>query len=163
MRKKTGSIFIGPITPADFPDVKNLERLGQTEPWSDNSLETELTDANAFHFGLYSAQDRRLLAFVLARTILDEVHIHRVCTHPDRRRAGCARTLIGHLLETARSRGAHRVFLEVAASNTAALALYRRAGFTEDTTRENYYSTGDDAIVMTLTLVAPGPPKGSTQ
>jgi ribosomal-protein-alanine N-acetyltransferase len=163
MRKTSGGICIRPIARAALSDVAGIERQGQTAPWSDDSLVTELTDANAFHFGVYSGREQRLLAFVLARTILDELHIHRICTHPDFRRAGYALTLLGHLLDAALSRGAHRAFLEVAASNTAAQALYRRMGFTEDSMREHYYSTGDDAITMSKSLVAQESPKGTAR
>jgi ribosomal-protein-alanine N-acetyltransferase len=49
------------------------------------------------------------------------------------------------------------VFLEVAASNTAAQALYRGFGFTEAGRRTGYYRRGDgveDALVMRQDLSA---------
>jgi putative acetyltransferase len=53
-------------------------------------------------------------------------------THPDHLRKGVARVLLDHILATARSRGYTRVSLETGSGDAfePALALYRRAGFT---------------------------------
>ncbi len=48
-----------------------------------------------------------------------------------RRRAGIGSVLMGELLRWAAQRGAHSVYLQVAADNAAALALYGRLSFTE--------------------------------
>jgi ribosomal protein S18 acetylase RimI-like enzyme len=48
-----------------------------------------------------------------------------------RRRGGIGTALMGELFRWAASRGAHSVYLQVAADNAAALALYRRLAFTE--------------------------------
>ena len=48
---------------------------------------------------------------------------------PQRRHAGIARNLIQHVVNQARSVGAHRVSLQTEAANTAALTLYAAVGF----------------------------------
>ncbi|MDU5730757.1 MAG: hypothetical protein E6Z80_17880 [Citrobacter freundii] len=48
-----------------------------------------------------------------------------------------------------------RLWLEVRASNAAAIALYESLGFNEATIRRNYYPTADgheDAIIMALPI-----------
>ncbi len=45
------------------------------------------------------------------------------------------------------------MFLEVATGNAAALALYRREGFTEVGRRRRYYADLSDAIVLRLNLL----------
>lgn len=145
-------LFIAAVTVGGYSEVKTIERLGQESPWSDDSLMSELADANAFHFGIYKTTGRHLLAFMLSRIILDELHIHHFCTHPDFRRKGLARKLLTAVLESARSKGVKNAFLEVAASNNAAIALYKKTGFTNDYIRGKYYSTGDDAIAMSKCL-----------
>ena len=153
MQEAPKNFNIVPITADGFSEVLTIERLGQEVPWSEDSLLSELADANAFHFGVFSTKERRFLAFMLSRIVLDEVHIHHLCTHPEFRQKGIARTLLDHALETARSRGVKKAFLEVAASNGAARGLYKNAGFTEDFVRGKYYSTGDDAIIMSKALI----------
>jgi ribosomal-protein-alanine N-acetyltransferase len=51
-------------------------------------------------------------------------------------------------LQGAVLRKAAVMFLEVAAGNVAALALYRAAGFAEVGRRVRYYADGSDALVM---------------
>jgi ribosomal-protein-alanine N-acetyltransferase len=56
------------------------------------------------------------------------------------------------LLDRARERGMHDLFLEVRVSNVAALALYRRFGFSVLTVRSRYYSDGEDANLLHCVL-----------
>lgn len=140
---------ISTVTPADLASVRALEHTGQIVPWTDAALESELAGEHAFHFGIYSVRGHLLRAFILSRIILDELHIHHLCTHPAWRRRGLAQALLEHSIETAvNSARIQCVFLEVAASNTAAVALYGKRGFSKEFIRKKYYSTGDDAIVM---------------
>ena len=60
-----------------------------------------------------------------------------------------------HLVRRARQEGAEALLLEVRSDNVAALALYRRLGFTELTVRRGYYRGPDgpvDAHVLRLLL-----------
>jgi ribosomal-protein-alanine N-acetyltransferase len=57
-------------------------------------------------------------------------------------------------LAAARARGAAAMFLEVAAGNTPALALYAREGFAEVGRRRRYYADGADALVLRRDLDA---------
>lgn len=57
------------------------------------------------------------------------VGVFDVLTLPEYRRRGVARRVVGSLLEWGRREGADLAFLQVAASNSAAVALYREFGF----------------------------------
>lgn len=59
----------------------------------------------------------------------DEVELARIVVDPDRRRQGVGRRLVRELLALAAEKGRGACFLRVAPGNTAALALYRAAGF----------------------------------
>ncbi|HNU84100.1 MAG TPA: ribosomal-protein-alanine acetyltransferase, partial [Thermoanaerobaculia bacterium] len=52
-------------------------------------------------------------------------------------------------LETLAAAGAERCFLDVAAGNHAALALYRSLGFRETGRRPGYYPSGETALLFT--------------
>jgi ribosomal-protein-alanine N-acetyltransferase len=61
--------------------------------------------------------------------------------------------LLAIAIASSRENGATRIFLEVAADNQAALALYCQAGFHVIGTRPGYYHHGDqvvDAVMMEL-------------
>jgi ribosomal-protein-alanine N-acetyltransferase len=89
--------------------------------------------------------------FALIRTILDESELLTLAVDPLYRRQGIALSLLEswlYSLETLHS----RAFLEVAADNVGAIALYHRFGFTTRSTRTAYYTrqTSDpvDALLM---------------
>jgi ribosomal-protein-alanine N-acetyltransferase len=81
--------------------------------------------------------------FLVLRQVLDEAEIITIGTTA--RRQGIARAL----LEAAFIRpGLRTLHLEVAATNSAALALYDGAGFTRTGRRRAYYTDGTDAVTM---------------
>lgn len=77
--------------------------------------------------------------FALTRVIIDEAELLTIATHPDHQRHGLARACMADWQETAHARGATRAFLEVAADNAAAIALYHICGFETDGIRPGYY------------------------
>jgi len=90
--------------------------------------------------------------FALGRAVADEAELLTLAVPPARRRAGIGSRLLAAFLAAAAERGATSAFLEVAADNAAALALYRRHGFSEVGRRRGYYrdspSGAVDAVVM---------------
>jgi len=95
-------------------------------------------------------------SFVLGTAILDEAEILTVATDPPVQRQGKARAALQDFVNHAEARGVSRIFLEVAADNAPALALYAHAGFAQTSLRKGYYRRADapncDAIVMQLIL-----------
>lgn len=91
-------------------------------------------------------------AFVLGRLIADEAEILTVATHPDFQRQGSAfRALVAFEFEVVK-KGARMIFLDVAADNESAIALYEKSGFGTIATRKAYYRLQNgafsDALVM---------------
>ncbi|GAA0596149.1 N-acetyltransferase [Caenispirillum bisanense] len=99
-----------------------------------------------------TGQGPQPVALVLARAVADEAEILTIGSLPRARRRGIGRSLLRAAAAEAATRGAERLFLEVAVDNEAALGLYRAAGFTEVGRRKDYYRrpTGGsaDALVM---------------
>jgi ribosomal-protein-alanine N-acetyltransferase len=96
--------------------------------------------------------DGRAIAFLLAWLVADEVHVLDLAVHEKRRREGIGRALLDDLTRDARARGARHVYLEVRSSNVPAINLYSAAGFTQVNVRKAYYSDGEDALEMALSL-----------
>lgn len=95
------------------------------------------------------------VGFVLARTAADESEILTLAVDPAAQRQGWGRRLMDASFAHARTEGAEKMFLEVAADNEAAIALYQSLGFEEVATRKDYYrrkSTLMDALVMALSI-----------
>jgi tRNA threonylcarbamoyl adenosine modification protein YeaZ/ribosomal-protein-alanine acetyltransferase len=90
--------------------------------------------------------------FVLFRKAVDEAEILTICTRPIFRQKGHAKLLMQHMENLLKKDGVKSLFIEVAVSNQAALALYASCGFKEAGLRKNYYDRGDgtreDALIM---------------
>jgi ribosomal-protein-alanine N-acetyltransferase len=99
------------------------------------------------------AATHHIAAYVFFRRVLDEMHILKVATaRPWQRRQG-AWLLMDEAIRRARKMGLRQVFLEVRASNIAAIRLYEKTGFTVAGRRPGYYyDDNDDAIMMIHTL-----------
>lgn len=152
MRTYGHKLFFIPLGKVDFQQIRSVETAGQRNRWTDGMLKDELSHEHGFHFGVRVSADRGLCAYVLCRLFARELHIHRLCTRPAKRRQGYAMALLSHALATARTRGGLKAFLEVGASNFAAVALYKRIGFAVDAERKKYYTDGNDALVMSRAL-----------
>jgi tRNA threonylcarbamoyladenosine biosynthesis protein TsaB len=92
------------------------------------------------------------MGFVLFRKAADEAEILTICTRPKLRQKGYAKQLVHYLENLLTSENVKSMFIEVAISNQAALALYASRGFEKTDTRKNYYERGDgrreDALIM---------------
>ncbi len=98
----------------------------------------------------------REAGFAIGRAAAGEAELITIAVAPEARRGGVGRDLLAAFEAEARARGAEAGFLEVAADNAGALALYRAAGWAESGRRRGYYRRADaavDAVVMTKSLV----------
>lgn len=94
--------------------------------------------------------------FAIGRAVADEAELLTIAVAPEVRRGGIGRALLAAFEAEARRRGAATAFLEVAADNTAALALYFAAGWGENGRRRGYYRRAHgtvDAVLMSKRLV----------
>lgn len=97
--------------------------------------------------------------FALGRAVLDEAELLTIAVAPGHRRRGTGAALLAAFEAEAQARGAARAFLEVAAGNLAAIALYTRAGWHPSGRRKGYYRGGPqgpvDALLMERTFAQP--------
>jgi ribosomal-protein-alanine N-acetyltransferase len=95
-------------------------------------------------------------AFALGRIVLDEAELLTIAVAKDARRLGLGRLRLLEFERTATRRGSVSCFLEVAADNQPALALYESTGYRESGRRNGYYSRSGaqnvDAILMSRAL-----------
>ena len=90
--------------------------------------------------------------YLIGRAVAGEAEILTLAVEPDARRRGFGTLLVQRFLAQARNRAATSAFLEVAANNTPAIALYLQAGFAEVGRRRGYYEQAGhpatDALVF---------------
>ena len=99
---------------------------------------------------VFAVGDARAVA--LGRVAAGEAELLTLATDPDHRRAGRARACLAAFAAEARARGATEAFLEVAADNAAARALYAADGWSETGRRRGYYPRAGHASVDALVL-----------
>lgn len=93
--------------------------------------------------------------FALGRVAADEAELLTIAVDPGHRRQGLGSACCAAFEAEAKSRGAERAFLEVAATNEAALRLYLASGWSRHGCRKAYYRTQSrrvDAILMSKSL-----------
>ncbi|MBT8412369.1 MAG: GNAT family N-acetyltransferase, partial [Octadecabacter sp.] len=86
------------------------------------------------------------------RLMPPEAEVLTLATNPADQGKGRAKTMLHAALDHLAKTGVEAVFLDVAANNAAALALYTGAGFIAFDERRNYYPDGSTAICMKVGL-----------
>lgn len=89
---------------------------------------------------------------IMGRVILDEAELLTLAVAPEARGQGTGTDLTQGFLDQARARGAVSAFLEVAANNAPARALYDRLGWQQVGLRPRYFSNDLDALLLRIAL-----------
>ncbi len=133
---------------ADAPAAARLH-AAMPEPWSAVDWIGFLQDPIVLGLGAFAGE--AMIGAALLRSVADESEVLTIVVAPDRRRCGVGGELLAAALEETARSGAKTAFLEVSIDNSAAISLYRKAGFVEIGRRRGYYRrTGGavDALLM---------------
>ena len=162
------SIVIRAFEAADLTALAQLHAACFSEAWDGEALAVLLAMPGAFSLLAVEAasagEGPDPSGFVMARAVADEAEIISLGVRPDRRQHGLGRRLLAAAMAEVAARGAAQLFLEVAADNHAARALYLGAGFVPVAERSNYYHRpGADvsALVLTRSLAGAGNPENN--
>lgn len=133
------------MTPADMARIHTAAFTMQ-RPWSEAEFADLCDSPLVFHISTAP------MCFALGRIIAGDAELLTIATHPEAQQQGHAKTCLHAFLDHCRAKQCESVFLEVEEKNTAALALYTKAGFHITGKRAGYYRrpTGErsDAILM---------------
>ena len=127
--------------------VAGLEKLCFSDPWSENSIASEL--CNSLSMWLVAETDGIVVGYVGSQTVMDETDMMNIAVHPECRRQGVAAALVNALIASLKDAGSHSLTLEVRASNAPARARYDMLGFQQVGLRRNYYhNPKEDALIL---------------
>ena len=127
--------------------VAELEKICFSDPWSENSVASELK--NKLALWLVAEEEGQVAGYIGSQTCGDESDVMNVAVHPDFRRRGIAEALVKSLTEELKKIESRCLALEVRVSNVPAIALYEKLGFEEIGRRKNYYrNPREDALIM---------------
>lgn len=140
------------MTAAHVAELARLEQLCFSEPWSEAGLSAELSNETAF-FRVAEDDGGNVLGYVGMHCVAGECYIDNVAVFPNARRKGAASVLLADLVQWAKQNNCAFVTLEVRPSNTGAIALYQKFGFSEAGRRRRFYrDPEEDGLILTLTL-----------
>ena len=140
-------ISVFQMTAQQVPQVAALERCCFSDPWSENSVASELE--NPLSLWLVAMDGERLAGYVGSQTVLGESDMMNVAVDEDYRRQGVGKMLIEALVEQLKALESHCLTLEVRDSNAPARNLYASLGFSEIGRRKNYYrNPREDALIL---------------
>ncbi|MBC8038643.1 MAG: tRNA (adenosine(37)-N6)-threonylcarbamoyltransferase complex dimerization subunit type 1 TsaB [Rhizobiales bacterium] len=148
--QKTGAITVRAATAPEAGIFAALHAECFDSPWGAEEFAKLMAMPGATATLAFEA--REPVGFILVRKAADEAEIVTLGTRPFARRRGVAAALVSHQFTEFKSSSVKACFIEVAASNGDARALYSSCGFIEAGRRRGYYErTGgalEDAIVM---------------
>lgn len=144
----------------DMPAVAALEKQLFSDAWSENMLRDCLTQK---HYAVTvctsgeepvldmepAAGTGNVTGYLISTHVAGEAELLRIGVASDQRRQGIGQRLMKRLFELCEERHTPDIYLEVRASNDAAIALYGRSGFSVVGKRKNYYhQPEEDACLM---------------
>jgi tRNA threonylcarbamoyl adenosine modification protein YeaZ/ribosomal-protein-alanine acetyltransferase len=147
--RRAGTIAVEEVSATAAPLLASLHAEAFEIGWSAASFEELMGMPGAA--AQLALDHGEPAAFLLTRRAADEAEIITIATRPQAQRRGVARQLLETALAELARLSVRHVFLEVAASNTAAIGLYQAMGFQEAGRRPGYYRRKhgtEDAIVM---------------
>ena len=146
----------------DLPQVMMINRLCLPENYTYFFFESILR--NYPRTFLIAEVDGKIAGYVMCRvergfSKFDRLslkklgHVISIAVLPEYRRKGIAKTLLSSALKALKEHyGCEEAYLEVRISNSPALALYQKLGFTIVKVSRRYYIDGEDAYVMARKL-----------
>ena len=132
---------------AHVTQIAALEKLCFCDPWSENSIASELN--NPLSLWLVAVDGAVVTGYIGSQSVMSESDMMNVAVHPDYRRRGIAEALVTQLSVQLKELGNERLTLEVRASNESAIALYKKLDFEQIGRRPNYYRhPKEDALIL---------------
>lgn len=127
--------------------MEAIEKQSFPISWGEGSFAKELEENKLARY-LVAVDGDRVVGYIGAWAVLDEVHITTFAVDPTRRnqRIGCR--LLATLLRNAVDEGGRWTVLEVRESNASAIHLYESFGFRQVGVRKKYYENGENALVL---------------
>ena len=127
--------------------VAILREAKEAAPWSESALGPSSFDPDCM-FAFFSELAGKPTGFIIGRHVAQEAEILNLAVSISSRGQGQAKALAERILTAFREHSVLRVFLEVRESNSAAIALYEKLGFSRVGRRPAYYREPTEAALV---------------
>ena len=139
-------IKIEEMTIEDFYSIENILQIEFDEFWTSSILKSELE--NDLSKYIVAKDENQIVGFAGIIILPDDVEITNIVTKKNERKKGIGKRLLDKLIQMAFELKKD-ISSEVNEVNTAAINLYKKAGFEEVGIRKKYYNGINNAIIMT--------------
>jgi ribosomal-protein-alanine N-acetyltransferase len=131
----------------DVPAIVELEKLCFSDPWSENSIASELD--NPLSYWLVAEENGKVVGYVGSQSVLDAADMMNLAVSPDCRQQGVGQALVNGLVQHLQQNNVIALLLEVRVSNAPAISLYEKLGFEQVGRRPKYYhNPREDALIL---------------
>jgi len=113
----------------DMPEVLAIEHASFEFPWCEEEFLRVLRQRNCI--GMVAEYGERVVGFMIYELHKSRLHVLDFATHPEFRRMGVGRQMLGKLVGKLSSHRRTRIALHVRETNLAAQFFYRVQGFRE--------------------------------
>lgn len=144
---------IRPMQQSDIESVYKIERSSHLAPWGEDILsDCVLVGYDCRVIELPINNTEQIVGYIICRYSFNICHILNLCISTPYQGKGYGRLLLKSVLDSLKANSAiSSVVLEVRPSNTAAIALYEKFGFLQDSIKKGYYNDShglEDAILL---------------
>lgn len=151
---ETPEFSLRPATTEDLEQILKIEQQCHVAPWTEDHFRAELIKPYSQFLVLTDDEtDTKIVGYIVSWLMFDECQILNVVVDLPYRGLGFAKRMIRKAAIVAAQKGVNRVVLEVRKSNLPAIQLYQGLRFVITQIRRGFYSNGEDAYFMTLSLV----------
>jgi ribosomal-protein-alanine acetyltransferase len=146
------ALIVREMTASDVSAISSiLQESGQASSWSSNSIMESARSGIAW----VAEEQGSVAGFLIGRSLADEFEVLNLAVAKSHRRRGVATQLLAAMAVRLQRAGTRRAYLEVRASNEAAIALYICHGFSQKGRRFRYYQNPvEDALVFSRDVFA---------
>ncbi len=138
---------------SDADSLFELEQLCFPSPWDIDEIKA-LLQRDPILYTIAAFDDERAIAYISATFSEPGVlHIISLCVHPDHRREGIAKNLMGSTVYWGRHMEAEKVVLEVREGNLPAREFYRNLCFSPRKLLPDFYSKGVNGVFLEKQLL----------
>jgi [ribosomal protein S18]-alanine N-acetyltransferase len=153
MKPFAENVQIRPMTAADTTRVMKIAAsLPQVPRWPEDAYLSALNlESTPRRIALVAEVSENVQGFTMASLLAPQAELESIAVAVGSQQRGLGRMLFVALVNQLRAASIFEIILEVRASNHAALAFYRSAGFSQAGIRRAYYVDPiEDAVLMRL-------------
>jgi ribosomal-protein-alanine N-acetyltransferase len=145
-------LHIEPAAADDADAVTKLHAQGFYRGWPREEFAAYIADPERTPIYVACNGRHSVAGFAMLRLAADEAELVTIAVAPKWRGKGIGGALLDAAFADLMLSSAKKIFLEVAADNASALALYRRRGFAEIGRRRGYYPRPDGEPATALVM-----------